>query len=501
MPAPLDEQIPTAVVDAPSSAGAEIRRRAIVGIFSLTLRGAGIRLFGLIGYLVSARFLSPAEYGIAGFGLTITFAAHFLSDAGLGAGLVRAPQEPSRKTYAAVQAAQLAVIMVALAGCLIWALLSRSTTSIVTALFVSSLPLASLRMPGMIHLERRLDFSPSIRADLTEVLVYNLWIVVGLSLDWGVYALATGAVVKTAVGTIVLNRSTPLGWVRPRVDIPAVRSLLRFGATFQASGAVTLGKEQALNTITILISGYTVLGYWAIAARVVGVPLLLFESLVRISFPAAARLLALGEDLKTLLETQTRRSTMLFGLVLAPSAVAATVLVPAVLGSSWDKATTVLPVIFLGVMFSQPISAIASGYLLAAGDARIVLRAAVSIALVQLPVTAALLPSLGYMALGIGQCAGSIADGLVLAGSVKRRNGASLLPLLIPSAVNYAVAVTTGLVIARSGGLAAEIAAVPVTVVLFAAVAFALDRDAVRDLIGMLRTVPGRLRAPAVAEA
>lgn len=479
----------------PRASGEEVRRRALVGVLSLALRGVGIRLLGMIGYLVSARFLSPEEFGIAGLGLALTFAASFISDGGLAAGMLRSPERPSRGMYAAVQGFQLLVLGAAVVACAAWALAAGSTVAIVTTLFVASLPLASLRTPAMISLERELKFGPSIRADLTEVLVFNLWVVGGLLAGWGVFALATGAIVKTAVGTIIMNRAAPIGWVRPRFDFGPIRQLLGFGLTFQASNAVSLARDQFLNLTIVALAGYALLGFWTIALRVASVPLLMFDSLVRVTFPAAARLLALGEDLARSLETHARRSALLFGAILAPSAVAGTVLLPFILGSDWREAGTVLPLVFLGVMLSQPISVVASGYLLAAGDARAVLRASLATAIIQLAVTAALLPHVGYLAIGVGMLIGALADGVVLAIAVRRRNGARLLRPVVPGTLSYVAAAAAGLWLARTDAVLMDVAAIPVAAAVFCVLAWLTDRRAARELVRSLAALPRRLRS------
>lgn len=477
--------------------GTEVRRRALVGIVSVGLRGVGIRLFGLAGYLVTARLLTPEDFGLAALGLTVTFAAHFLADTGIGAALIRHPEDPERRDYSAVVGLQTVVLGVVTLGLLGWALLSGSRTALVTTLFVASLPLLAFRLPAMISLERELRFGPSVRADLSEVFVFNVWIVGGALSGWGVYALATGAIVKTIVGTVVLNRLAPIGWVRPTIDPSRVRRLMSFGLTFQAASAVGLVREQIINIGTTAVAGFGVLGLWSIAGRVTSVPLLVFESLMRVSFPTMARLQGLGEELAELMERQTRRSTVLSGLVLAPSAVAATVVLPILLGSQWDKATIVLPFVFFGIMVSQPVSVIATGYLLAAGDARAVLRTSIAVMVTQVTVTAATLPTLGYIGMGLGHLTSALADGVVLSRAVHKHNGARLLRGVIPGALAFVPAIGIGLLVAGDesrlllGGLGTVLAPA-----IFTAIIWLVDRDAMTGLITLIRGLPQRMRRP-----
>lgn len=480
----------------------EIRSRALRGVVSVAFRGVGIRLLGLLGYLVTARLLTPKDFGVAALGLSITATAHFIADAGIGAALLRSPDPPDRRTYAAVVGLQVTVLGAAAALCVAWAVLTGSRTAIVTAIFVSSVPLLSFRLPAAISLERELQFGPSVRADLIEVLVYTVWIVGGALAGWGVFALATGTMVKTVVGTSVLTRRAPIGFVGPSLEFGRLKGLLRFGVTYQATSAVTLARDQVINAGAVAIAGYGVLGLWAIAGKVTSVPLLVFESMMRVSFPTMSRLRALGADLAEPMERQTRRSTVLTGAVLAPSAVAGPLLLPVLLGHTWDEAADVLPYVFLGMMISQPISVIASGFLLAAGDAKAVFRVGLIISITQVAVTAVALPTIGYVGMGLGLAVAAVADGIVLARAVHGHNGARLLRCIVPGSVAFVPAVAGGLLLgAGHPNVLVGSAAVAVSAGTFAALAYLLDREAVIGLLSVVRELPSHFRSPvAVAD-
>src|SRR5207248_493486 len=49
----------------------EVRRRAVTGAVVDALRGMGVRLVGLVGTLVTARLLTPYDFGLVAFGTTL----------------------------------------------------------------------------------------------------------------------------------------------------------------------------------------------------------------------------------------------------------------------------------------------------------------------------------------------------------------------------------------------------------------------------------------------
>ncbi len=227
---------------------ADVKQRAAAGAIVVGLRGIALRVIGLAGLLVFASILGPADFGVVAFGLSITFLASFLSDGGLAPSLIRRKTPPTLAEYQSVVGVQAALTTVAAVVFGALAVISGSRTLIVTALFVAGLPIQGLRVPAFVSLERQLQFGPSVTAELVEVVVYNLWSIGGLLAGYGVYALGTGAIVKTLVGTIVLNTMSPVGWVLPRIRIAPLRGLLGFGLKFQGSHAVTVAREQALTS-------------------------------------------------------------------------------------------------------------------------------------------------------------------------------------------------------------------------------------------------------------
>ncbi|MDQ4049587.1 MAG: oligosaccharide flippase family protein, partial [Actinomycetota bacterium] len=95
----------------PASTGplspAEIRRRAAAGAALFGARGVSIHILAFLGNVALARLLVPAEFGTVALGLAVLNFASLLSDAGLGAGLVRRAEPPTIEELRALFAVQL----------------------------------------------------------------------------------------------------------------------------------------------------------------------------------------------------------------------------------------------------------------------------------------------------------------------------------------------------------------------------------------------------------
>lgn len=264
--------------------------------------------------------------------------------------------------------------------------------------------------------------------------------------------LATATVVRCVVGAVAMVWVCPEGLVRPRPSWRLIKPLVGFGIRFQAVDANWVLRDQALNASVGAISGLGTLGLWVLARRLLEVPFLIFQSLWRVSFPTMSRLLADKEDVAPLVERAVGIAAVGTGFVLSGLTGSAAGLVPGLFGEQWRGASVILPGACLGLLISGCVSVATQGYLFAVGDATSVLRSGLLQTAACFAVTLPLLPVLGAVAIGIGCCAGSVAEAVVLTRATSRRIPVRLLrPLLAPvvvavcsAAVGWAVDVREG---------------------------------------------------------
>jgi O-antigen/teichoic acid export membrane protein len=475
-------------IQEPVMHGAEVRRRAVASAGVVAIRGAAIRVIGLGGTVVLARLLTPHDFGLVAFGTTLMVFARYLADGGIGAALIRTRETPSLADLQALLGLQLTItsIFAVVVGLVVFPLGPEGR---IVAVMVASLPVTAVRVPGTIMLERTLSYRPLVFAEILETLVYFGWAIVTIeAFDWGVWALATGAVVRALVGTTAVALVSPVGSPTPRLSWGRVRSPLLFGARFQGVGMVTLVRDQGVNLGTAAIASVSTLGLWTLAGRILSVPFLAFESLWRIGYPAMARLLGTGEDGRAILERGTSLVATATGATLAPLVAAGPALVPSLFGHKWSAAASVIPWASLGLMVSGPISATAAGYLFALGDAKTVFRSATLNAVAFVAVALPLLRVIGVAALGVGWMASAFVEAFILARGVRAHSDASVaMPLVLPTiaAATAAAAgwlLTTSLpatfVTAALGGLAA--------LAIYLSALMVMRRRLVFDAAGML---------------
>jgi O-antigen/teichoic acid export membrane protein len=472
---------------APETAAPELRRRVVVSALLLGVRGLGVRILGLAGNVALARLLVPSEFGTVALALSILAFGTVVFDGGLGASLMRRPREPTVDELRNVLAVQLAgafVLTTSVAAAGLWIGEEAGT---VAAVMMLALPLVALRGPGVVLLERRLTYGPVATVEVGEVIAYYGWAVLAVALGFGVWGLATASIVKALIGTVILLKLVPGALLRPAVSRRQIRELLGLGIRVQSVEVLKAARDQAVNMGTFVIAGAATLGLWALAARLLQIPLLLFEALWRLSFPALSQLMAAGEDPKRLMERGVAVVAATTGLVGSVLVCSTPALIPAVFGARWSDAAGAVALTCLGLQISGPISAVASGYIFASDQAGILVRNALAQAIVWLAVSLPLLPWLGATALGVGYVALGIVEAVVLSRAARRLAGAQLVrPLLLPVAIGVPVSVAGWLAVsALAPTLAAAAGGAVLGATAYAGALFVLQRRLFLDMLRM----------------
>jgi O-antigen/teichoic acid export membrane protein len=473
-----------AIMSAPDHSGRGIGALAVGGATVVLLRSAGVAVFGLVGNIVLARMLLPRDFGLVAFGITLVVAGTFVAQGGVAIGYVRRPADPTRTELGALVGLQL-VLTSLVTACLVAASLPFGRAGEITAFMVLSLPVLAVRTPGFILLERSLDFRRIAAVEVTEALVYYAWAVTAVAVGWGVWGLASATLIRAVTGTIVMLKVSPVSFPRPSFAWNRARSQLAFGSRFQASQLANLARYQGLNAGTVAIAGTGALGQWVLARQVLQVPMLLFDALLRVSYPATARLVAAGTDLRPVIERAAGMTAVATGLLLAPLAATSSTFVPLLFGARWEPAGSVIPWACAGLAFGGPVSVAAAGALYALGDAATPLRATVASSAAWGVVTFALLSTWGVPALGAGWFASCVVDSAILGRGVQTRVGVRLLPEIAAPVTAAFVAAAMGWTTARAlggGAWAGGIAAVLVVALYAGALAIVRREQTIADI-------------------
>jgi O-antigen/teichoic acid export membrane protein len=241
-----------------------------------------------------------------------------------------------------------------------------------------------------------------------------------------------------------------------------------------------------------------VLGLWSAAYRFISLPFVVFEALWRVSMPAMSRLLEQGANARPLLQRGVEQLAVISTALLVALAASAEPLVVAVLGSTWREGADAIPLACLGLAASAPLTVAGAGFLLARGDAGVVLRATTIQSVVAVAVALPLLPALDVRALGVGLAVAGFAEAVYLGRELQARTGAALAArVAIPVAIGVAAVALATLLPIEPGAAGIEATArALVGLAAFGAAVGLLHRAAAASAVGTLLSLrPGHASA------
>jgi O-antigen/teichoic acid export membrane protein len=397
----------------------EVRRRALTGAVVDALRGTGVRILGLLGTVVTARLLTPYDFGLVAIGTTVLAFGAQLDDGGVGTALIRRAEPPTKAELKALVAFQLGIDMILVVGIGL-VMLPFGVLGQVTTVIVASLPAGAFQVPATILYERRLDYRPMAIADIVGTTVFYGWAIATIVAGWGVWGLASAAIVREVAVSALLLAYLPEGRLVPVPSWTEVRDLLGFGVRVQAVGLLHMLRDQGVNIVVAGFGGVALLGLWGVAWRIIQIPVSLFGALWRVSFPGMSRLVAAREEMGGTIERVLALVAIGTGVLVVPLAASAPAWIHLLIGAKWGDAASAIPPACFAMLFGVPISVALSGYLWAIGAASVPLRATAVGIPATLLLLLALIPFLGVAAVGIAYIASSLVESVFFVCAARR---------------------------------------------------------------------------------
>ena len=324
----------------PAAADENLRTRTVRGAVLLAGQRAATLAISGLGGIALARLLGPSDFGVwailaFAIGLGVTF-----SDLGLGAALVQRRELDPAVSLPAAFAANLGLALVlggataALAPVVARALDLGPDATPALRVLALLVPLAALRMPAVVLLERRLAYLPLTLGDTLDTVVFVTAAVVAAWSGAGVWSFVIGAVLARAAALAVVWRAAGWRWRLGRPDAH-FGAVLRFGLFYLGSSVITLFRDAVVPTFVATSAGIAAVGMLNWAATVTFLPLSFVSIAGRVLFPALSRLQ--GERAR--FAEAAERALNRVALVVYPAAAllfaAAEPIVRLVYGSTW----------------------------------------------------------------------------------------------------------------------------------------------------------------------
>jgi O-antigen/teichoic acid export membrane protein len=339
----------------PTVTGRDVGRRTVSGLGWMFLSGGGQVFLQVLVLAVLARYVTPAEFGVASAALVVMALTAVFTEAGVGTALVQRPEITTRHIRTAF------TFQVAMAWAL-WGLIALSSSAIgaifgipevadVVPVITLALVLQSLSL-GSFLLQRDMAFRQLARVEFLSWAVGYGGVSIVLALNGaGVWSIVLGNVAQALLRTVQFWVLRPHA-ARPLLDRAALRELLFFGGGYTLGWWANFIARQGDNFVVGRWLGAAALGLYTRAYSLMRQPAMLFGRVVStVLFPAMA---AVQHD-RPRVRTTYLRSVMLVALVVLPftavTALLSTELITVLLGERWLGVRTAFNIMVFGMLF------------------------------------------------------------------------------------------------------------------------------------------------------
>ena len=313
------------------------------------------RTLSWIATILSARFLTPEDYGLFAMALTVTTAIELLHEFGLGTAIVQrrdlTPAQLNSVFWFVMSASTLVVGILFLVAPLAAAFYAEPRlTGIVRACALSFLFYAA----GLVSyslLTKAIDFRRRSVAESVGA-VASTMVVLGLAWwGFGVWALVLGFLTQAVVRNVLVIAAC--GW-RPGLGVTREQfgDILAFGARLAGAGIVR-SLSPVLNRAIVgrMLSG-PALGMYAMADSIASGPNQVSSAVIQqLSLPVFSRLQTNDEQLRSYFLRITKYLFVIAIPVQVGIALVAPDLVPVLLGPQWQSMVGLLQILSLGAIF------------------------------------------------------------------------------------------------------------------------------------------------------
>jgi O-antigen/teichoic acid export membrane protein len=280
----------------------EVGRRALRGAVALATRQAVLATLTVVGGVLLARRLTPAEFGvyaIAAFWLALLMA---IGNAGLGGALIQQRDEPTDRDLALLFTVQIAAAgglsgaAVVFAAPLAHAYSLSGDAVTVIRLFALGLFVQSLQAVPLVRLDRDLAFARVGLLGVVEMAVFQSLAVALAYTGFGVISFGIAVAAQAIVGAFLAWYLAP--W-RPRLAWEPIRlrQLLAFGIPYQGAAVVSLVKDSLTPTFVGILLGARAVGLVGWAQQLSVIAVILLMALSRLWMPTFSRLADRPEQL------------------------------------------------------------------------------------------------------------------------------------------------------------------------------------------------------------
>lgn len=357
-----------------------IKKRAISGVVTFTLRTFFIQFFTFIATLILTILLAPEIFGIFFVVSAILNFFIYFSDVGLAAALIQKKEELSRSDLVSTFTIQQIIVFVLVVLGLTFSShignfynLDHQGITLLRVL-IFSLFLSSLKTIPSILLERKLNFTRLVIPQIAENITFYTIAVVLAFYNFGIASFTWAVLTRGIVGLALIYILSPF---KPGIgiNINNTKKLISFGIPFQLNSILALLKDDLLTVFLGKILTFSQIGYIGWAQKWSLVPVrFIVDNVNKVTFPAYSRLQSHKQELGKAIE----KSLFFVTYFVYPSVFGIVAIAPKLIEvipryQKWEPALPLLYLFAINAFFSA-ISTTFTNTLFAIGRPKIVLK-------------------------------------------------------------------------------------------------------------------------------
>lgn len=382
-----------------------LKKKIAKGFLSLTFRKAillAINYFTI--NIILARILPVSTIGIFNIANSILAFFTFFSDIGLAAALIQKKEineKDIRTTFTIQQILTFSISLIVFIAAPFFAQiygLGNDGMWLIRSLSISFF-LVSLKVVPSVLLERNLKFNPLVFVEILETAVFNSILILLTFYNFQILAFSLSAIVRSVVGVTAIYILAPwrisLGFSKE-----ATKALLSFGIPFQVNSILALLKDRLVPLVIAKMVGILGVGYITWAQSLAFLSLEVMNIMIRVTFPAFARLQEDKNQLKETLED----SLFVTGLILYPMLFGLNAIAPFlinhVVSEKWQPALPLVHLFSIGAFWAT-LSSPFTNFLNAVGKIKTTLKLMVMWTALEWILTPILTLYFGFLGVGI----------------------------------------------------------------------------------------------------
>ena len=340
----------------------ELARRAGSAVVWRSAALAGEKLIFLVRLIILARILAPSDFGLVAIGMAAMILMVTLTDLGVVSALVQNPARDKNHldtawTLSVVRGVLVALVLFFAAPLIAGAFGEPAAKPFVQAMAVTFMLRATASI-GIAQLNRELHFRSLAFMGLATALV-NTVVAVSLANSLGPWSLVWGSIAGAVTFLATSFVAAPYS-PRFRLDLDAVRSIMRFGRWMFLIGIIAVLSDTVLRLIITRQLGVAELGLFFMAARLGFLPAQLISEIIgTVAFPVYAHL----QDNREKAANIYRKLLLATSAMMIPACTVFLFLTPAIvtelLGERWQGTIVVLQFLIASTMVGVLVESIA----------------------------------------------------------------------------------------------------------------------------------------------